>query len=143
MPTLDNLPDIVQRFGIQAVAAVLNVTPSAISQWHRVPLSRVVILTQAFGISPAEIRPDLFDKGTTIAEAAQYQIRHDPRSRSEMTRIFRKKIKDGTVTIRRAEWQAVKELALAGASGDQRRALQKILRHQKSRGQKIFAAPDE
>ncbi|MDA8152323.1 MAG: hypothetical protein M0003_06355 [Acidithiobacillus sp.] len=116
-----DLPPIVRKFGIRTIADILNVTPAAISQWRHVPLSRVVILARALQIPPAEIRPDLFPAGTTIAAAAQYQLQHDPRSRAELHRTFRRKIQGETVTIRRAEWRAIKTLALAGASMDRQR----------------------
>ncbi|WP_414041483.1 hypothetical protein ACJU26_05325 [Acidithiobacillus sp. M4-SHS-6] len=112
----DHLPAIVRKFGILTIADAINVTPSAVSQWRKVPLSRVVLLAETLRITPNEIRPDLFPKGTTVAEAAQYQLQHDPRSRTALTRLFRQKIKREKVTIRRGEWQAAKTLAQACAA---------------------------
>ncbi len=111
-----SLEKLVQRFSIFTIATVANISSSAVSQWRKVPLSRVVLLAQSLQISPAEIRPDLFKEGTTVAEAAKYQLQHDPRSRAEVTKLFRKKIRGETITIRRTEWQAVKMMVLAGKS---------------------------
>jgi len=42
------------------LATALEINPSAISQWDEVPLSRVVAVEKATGISRADLRPDLF-----------------------------------------------------------------------------------
>lgn len=122
-------PLVVRKFGIRVIADILGVTPSAVSQWRKVPLSRVVMLAEALQIAPAEIRPDLFTPVTTIDEAARYQIQHDPRTRARTTRYLRKKFKAETVTIRRVEWQEIQTLARAIAQ-EHPPAEKKSLRHQ-------------
>ncbi|MBU2773380.1 hypothetical protein HMI48_05510 [Acidithiobacillus ferrooxidans] len=126
------IPPIVQKYGIRVIADILDVTPSAISQWRKVPLSRVVILANALQITPAQIRPDLFTPETTIEEAAQYLIQHDPRTRARATRHLRKKFKGETVTIRRVEWQEIQTLARA----IDQNSTKKSLRHQDHKSRK-------
>ncbi|MBU2768714.1 helix-turn-helix domain-containing protein [Acidithiobacillus ferrivorans] len=136
MPVHADLPMIVQKFGIRVVAAILNVTPSAVSQWHKVPLSRVVILAKALQVMPAEIRPDLFAPETTVEEAACYQLQHDPRSRAQATLHVREKFKGETVTIRRVEWQEIKTLARATDQIHRGAGTKKSLRHQGCKSRK-------
>jgi DNA-binding transcriptional regulator YdaS (Cro superfamily) len=126
------IPPIVQKYGIRVIADILDVTPSAISQWRKVPLSRVVILANALQITPSEIRPDLFTPETSIEEAAQYLIQHDPRTRARATRHLRKKFKGETVTIRRVEWQEIQTLARA----IDQNSTKKCLRHQDHKSRK-------
>ncbi|UBU63546.1 helix-turn-helix domain-containing protein [Acidithiobacillus ferrooxidans] len=133
MTAFVDLPPIVQRFGIRVIADILGVTPSAISQWHTVPLGRVVILANALQVTPAEIRPDLFAPGATIEEAAQYQLAHDPRTRARATQSFRQKFKGEMVTIRRVEWQELQTLARAIRHQD---STPKSLRHHDRKSQK-------
>ncbi len=126
------IPLIVQKYGIRVIADILDVTPSAISQWRKVPLSRVVILANALQITPSEIRPDLFTPETSIEDAAQYLIQHDPRTRARATRHLRKKFKGETVTIRRVEWQEIQMLARA----IDQNSTEKFLRHQDHKSRK-------
>lgn len=43
------------------LAKALNCRPSAISQWQRVPISRVADVERLTGIPRHELRPDVFD----------------------------------------------------------------------------------
>lgn len=51
------------------LAASLNVTPGAISQWRKVPADRLGDVSRATGIPPEELRPDIF--APTTQEAAE------------------------------------------------------------------------
>lgn len=42
------------------LAALLNITQGAISQWERVPPSRVQIVSHLTGIPAEQLRPDIF-----------------------------------------------------------------------------------
>lgn len=42
------------------LAAALEITPQAISQWEKVPLTRVFEVERITGISRHELRPDFF-----------------------------------------------------------------------------------
>jgi DNA-binding transcriptional regulator YdaS (Cro superfamily) len=42
------------------LAAALNITKSALSQWRRVPPMRVLAVEAASGVSRHELRPDLY-----------------------------------------------------------------------------------
>ena len=42
------------------LAMSLHITPSAISMWTRVPGERLMDVSRATGISPADLRPDMF-----------------------------------------------------------------------------------
>ena len=44
----------------KALAAALNVTPGAISQWDRVPAERVIDVERLTGIPRESLRPDLY-----------------------------------------------------------------------------------
>ncbi|MFG1465233.1 Cro/CI family transcriptional regulator [Xanthobacter sp. DSM 24535] len=43
-----------------ALAALVGVTPQAVSQWPRVPASRVLLVERATGVSRHELRPDIY-----------------------------------------------------------------------------------
>lgn len=43
-----------------ALAAGLHISPSAISQWQRVPVERVIEIERLTGISRHELRPDIY-----------------------------------------------------------------------------------
>lgn len=43
------------------LAAAIGVTPQAVSQWRRIPLSRVVDVEKATGIPRWRLRPDQWD----------------------------------------------------------------------------------
>lgn len=53
------------------LAAALGVSPSAISMWKQVPAERVGDVARATGLTPAEIRPDIFAAVTPAPEAAE------------------------------------------------------------------------
>jgi DNA-binding transcriptional regulator YdaS (Cro superfamily) len=42
------------------LAETLHVSPSAISMWSRVPGERLMDVSRATGISPEDLRPDMF-----------------------------------------------------------------------------------
>lgn len=46
--------------GPAKVAALLGLTSQAVSQWDKVPPTRVLVLSRALGIPAHEIRPDIF-----------------------------------------------------------------------------------
>ncbi len=46
-----------------ALSSRLGVTPQALSQWRRVPASRVLAVEQATGVARHELRPDLYPVG--------------------------------------------------------------------------------
>lgn len=48
--------------GCVALAKELGINSQAISQWERVPASRVGRISAITGMTPHEIRPDLFEK---------------------------------------------------------------------------------
>lgn len=52
------------------LAEALRVSPSAISMWTRVPGERLMDVSRATGITPEELRPDMFNPAAT-SEAAQ------------------------------------------------------------------------
>jgi DNA-binding transcriptional regulator YdaS (Cro superfamily) len=43
-----------------ALATSLGISPSAISQWQRVPVERVIEIERLTGISRHELRPDIY-----------------------------------------------------------------------------------
>lgn len=48
--------------GLTALAVLLGITPQAISQWRRVPATRVLAVERATGgaVTRYELRPDLY-----------------------------------------------------------------------------------
>jgi DNA-binding transcriptional regulator YdaS (Cro superfamily) len=42
------------------LAKALGITPGAISQWDRVPIQRVHDIARITGLSPEQLRPDIF-----------------------------------------------------------------------------------
>lgn len=44
-----------------ALAACLQISPSAVSMWDQVPTERVLAVSTFTGIPPQELRPDLAD----------------------------------------------------------------------------------
>jgi DNA-binding transcriptional regulator YdaS (Cro superfamily) len=45
------------------LARALGITRSAISQWNRIPVNRVVEVESITGIPRQELRPDVFNRG--------------------------------------------------------------------------------
>lgn len=43
-----------------ALAETLEISPSAISMWTRVPGERLMDVSRATGLAPEELRPDMF-----------------------------------------------------------------------------------
>ncbi|ESW92674.1 helix-turn-helix domain-containing protein [Mesorhizobium sp. M0045] len=54
------------------LAAALGIFPGAISQWKKVPAERLGDISRFTGISPEELRPDIFAKAdlSTASETA-------------------------------------------------------------------------
>jgi DNA-binding transcriptional regulator YdaS (Cro superfamily) len=46
----------------KALAGFIGVTPQAISQWKRVPSSRVIAVERATGVCRHDLRPDLYPR---------------------------------------------------------------------------------
>ncbi len=55
---------------ISRLARELEITPGAVSQWARVPASRVLDVERITGISRHELRPDIFGAAPASSEAA-------------------------------------------------------------------------
>jgi DNA-binding transcriptional regulator YdaS (Cro superfamily) len=53
---------------VTALAASLDISQPAVSQWERVPAERVLEVERITGISRYELRPDVF--GTELLSAA-------------------------------------------------------------------------
>jgi DNA-binding transcriptional regulator YdaS (Cro superfamily) len=51
---------IDQAGGLVALAGLLRVAPSTLSEWRRIPAERVLAVEQASGVSRHELRPDLY-----------------------------------------------------------------------------------
>lgn len=51
----------------RALAAVLRITPQALSQWREIPIGRVVAIEGATGIPRHELRPDIFQRPEVVA----------------------------------------------------------------------------
>lgn len=45
------------------LAQELGITRGAVSQWERVPAERLFEVSRITGLSPEQLRPDLFNKG--------------------------------------------------------------------------------
>ena len=58
-PTLQRVID--RAGGASKLARALNIFPSAVSQWSRVPAERVPAVSEITGLSRHEIRPDLWE----------------------------------------------------------------------------------
>ncbi len=67
-PELKRLFDHVG--GPTKVASMIGVTPSAVTQWRRVPAKWLPRLEQLSDIPARELRPDLFPSGPRGCEAA-------------------------------------------------------------------------
>jgi Bacterial toxin YdaS len=59
----DGLRLAIQAAGgrLYELAALLGMTPQAISYWKEIPLHQVVAVEKATGVSRRKLRPDLFD----------------------------------------------------------------------------------
>ncbi len=55
--------------GTVALADALGISSQAISQWTRVPAERVGQVSRITGLTPAEIRPDIFAERPMAASA--------------------------------------------------------------------------
>ena len=53
--------------GRERLAAALEITPQALSQWKRVPALRVITVEQKTGVPRHELRPDLYPAPETAA----------------------------------------------------------------------------
>lgn len=49
-----------QRMAVTRVAKAVGISTAAVSQWKRVPKDHVQIVADTLGVSPTELRPDLF-----------------------------------------------------------------------------------
>jgi DNA-binding transcriptional regulator YdaS (Cro superfamily) len=75
------LRDAVKAMGsIAALARELGITRGAVSQWHRVPLSRIVAIEKITGVPRQKLRPDLFKGLITIASTARENAALDPQN---------------------------------------------------------------
>lgn len=65
--------DIGLKLAIQAVgtgdklAADLRITPQAVSQWEKIPLTRVFEVERVTGVSRHKLRPDFFGEKADVA----------------------------------------------------------------------------
>jgi pyruvate kinase len=64
---LDRLMQI--RGATKRLAEGLGISTAAVSQWERVPRDRVVQAARILGVSPCDLRPDLYE-AREPAEAA-------------------------------------------------------------------------
>ena len=65
--------EAIKRAGsVKALADAAGVRPQAISQWQKIPVDRVVRISDTLGIPRHELRPDLFEapSATSVAAAA-------------------------------------------------------------------------
>lgn len=54
--------DVFRAYGSQTkLAKQLGVTRQAVSKWRHVPLKYVRLISQFTGLSPAVLRPDIYD----------------------------------------------------------------------------------
>lgn len=49
------------------LAAALNITPSAITQWKSIPPEHVLKVSEITGITPALLRPDMYEGMERVA----------------------------------------------------------------------------
>ena len=49
-----------ERGRMSRLAGDLGITPGAVAQWDKVPAERLGDVSRATGISPEELRPDIF-----------------------------------------------------------------------------------
>lgn len=66
--------------GVNATAEALAITHGAVSQWEVVPAKRVLAIAALTGISPADLRPDLYPDPITITEGVPCPVCDDPLS---------------------------------------------------------------
>lgn len=59
-----------ERGRANALADRLTISPSAISQWNRVPAERVLEIEQITGVPRHELRPDLYPAPSQQESAA-------------------------------------------------------------------------
>jgi len=57
--------DLIARGHVRRIAEGLGLSTAAIYQWKRVPADRVVDLERLIEIPREELRPDLYERGTT------------------------------------------------------------------------------
>jgi len=53
--------------GVTALAGQLGIVPSAIPQWRRAPAHHCLAIAKLTGISPHELRPDIFGAAPVAA----------------------------------------------------------------------------
>lgn len=62
------LQKVIERAGSQRkLAQALGITDSAVSQWARVPTSRVLDIERLTGISRHDLRPDIYPRDQEAA----------------------------------------------------------------------------
>jgi len=73
------LPQIIQESGGPlTVSRALGVSRAAIYQWRRgVPKKRVPFFCVAFGYTPHDVRPDLYDDTITVEKLLRTQRLHE------------------------------------------------------------------
>lgn len=49
----------IEKSSVTAIARACGITTQAVSQWDRVPPSRVLIVSRLTGIPPHRLRPDI------------------------------------------------------------------------------------
>lgn len=55
------LLEAIRKAGsVSKLAALIGVTPQAISQWKKPPATRVLDISRVTGIAPRELRPDVY-----------------------------------------------------------------------------------
>lgn len=61
METEAQLKAVIERAGgATSLAKALGISTAAVSQWRKVPAKRVGTVANIVGLTPHEIRPDLF-----------------------------------------------------------------------------------
>ena len=64
----DPINEATRRAGsVSALARVLEITPSAICQWERCPVGRVLAIERATGVSRHDLRPDFYPREPALA----------------------------------------------------------------------------